>query len=64
MRTLKFVKNESLTHAMNFGEEPAFPKGPGSLFTESPYLGEGRLYKVWQNGPYVSKKNIIYDIFK
>ena len=56
MRTLKFVKNESLTHAMNFGEEPAFPKGPGSLFTESPYLGEGLLYKVWQNGPYVSKK--------
>ena len=34
MRTLKFVKNESLTHAMNFGEGPAFPKGPGSLFTK------------------------------
>ena len=32
--SLKFVKNESLTHTVNFGTDSAFPKGLGSTFSE------------------------------
>ena len=44
MNTFKFVENESLTHRVNFGKEPAFSKGPGTAFSEGP--GPGLLYKV------------------
>ena len=44
--TLKFVKNESLTHTMNFGVRSTFSKGLGSAFSESPGLGPGPLYKT------------------
>ena len=45
--TLKFVKNESFTHIVNFGIGYAFSKGPGSAFSESPDPdpGPGPLYK-------------------
>ena len=33
--TLKFVKIESLTHAVNFGIGSAFCKGPGTAFRYS-----------------------------
>ena len=36
--TLKFVKNESSTHTVNFGIGPAFSEGPA--------LGPSSLYKV------------------
>ena len=38
IRTVEFVKHESLTHTMNFGIGSAFSKGLG--------LGLGPLYKV------------------
>ena len=38
--TLKFIKNESLTHAVNFGLGSAFSECPGLG------LGPGPLYKV------------------
>ena len=41
---LKFVKNESLTHTMNFGIEYTFFKGLGSTFWKGP--GPSPLYKV------------------
>ena len=46
--TLKFVKNESLTHTVNFGIGSAFSKGSGSAFFEGPgpSPGQGPLYKV------------------
>ena len=44
INTFKFVENESLTHRVNFGKEPAFSKGPGTAFSEGP--GSGLLYKV------------------
>ena len=44
MSTLKFVENESLTHAVNFGIGFAFSKGPRSAFSEGP--GPGPLYEV------------------
>ena len=44
--TLKFVKNESLTHTVNFGIGSAFPKGLGSYFNEGLGPGLGLLYKV------------------
>ena len=44
--TLKLVKNESLTHTVNFGIGSAFSKGLGSAFSEDPGLGLGPLYKV------------------
>ena len=34
--TLEFVKNEFLTHTVNFGIASAFSKGPGSTFSEDP----------------------------
>ena len=37
--TLKFVKNESLTHAVNFGIGSAFSKSLGSAFSEGPGPG-------------------------
>ena len=43
---LKFVKNESLTHKVNFGIGPTFSKCLGSIFSEGPSLGPGPLYKV------------------
>ena len=46
IRTLKFDKNESLTHTVTFGIGSAFSKGPGSAFSESPVRGPGPLYKV------------------
>ena len=44
--TLKFFKNESLTHIANFVVGSAFSKGPGSAFSEGPGPGPGPLYKV------------------
>ena len=44
--TLKFVKNESLTHTVNFCIGSAFSKGQGSTFSEGPGSGPGPLYKV------------------
>ena len=38
--TLEFVKNEFLTHTVNFGIGPAFSDGPGP--------GPNLLYKVCQ----------------
>ena len=32
--TLKFVKNDSLTHTVNIGIGSAFSKSPGSAFSE------------------------------
>ena len=43
--TLKFVKIESLTHAVNFGIGSAFSKGPGTAFSEGPCPGPETLYK-------------------
>ena len=40
--TLEFLKNESLTHKVNFGIGSAFSKGSGSGFSEGP----GSLHKV------------------
>ena len=42
--TLKFDKNESLTHIVNFGIESALSKGPGSAFSEGP----GKMAKFWR----------------
>ena len=39
-------KNESLTHAVNFGVASAFSKGQGSALSEGPVLGLDALYKV------------------
>ena len=44
--TFKFVRNESLTHTVNFGIGSAFSKGPGSAFSEDPGPGPGPLCKV------------------
>ena len=46
--TLKVVKNEFLTHTVNFDIGSAFSKGRGSAFSEGPGLGPGPLYKVCQ----------------
>ena len=40
--TLEFLKNESLTHKVNFGIGSVFSKGSGSGFSEGP----GPLHKV------------------
>ena len=47
-KTIKFVKNESLTHTLNFGIASAFSKAPGSDFSEGPgpVPVPGPLYKV------------------
>ena len=34
--TFKFLKDESLTHTVNFGVGLAFSKGPASSFSEDP----------------------------
>ena len=44
--TLKFVKNESLSHTVNFGIGSAFSKGPGSAFSEGLGQVSGPLYKA------------------
>ena len=44
--TLKFVKNESLNHTVNFGIGSAFSKGPGTAFSQCPCPSPGPLYKV------------------
>ena len=44
--TFKFVKNEFLTHTLNFGIGSAFSKGPGSAFAECSGPGPSPLYKV------------------
>ena len=44
--TLKFVKNQSLTHIVNFGIGSSFSKFLGSVFSEDPSLGPGPLCKV------------------
>ena len=46
--TLKFVKNDSLTHIVNFGIASTFSKGAGSVFSEGPGPVPGPLYKVCQ----------------
>ena len=43
---LKFVKNESLTHTVNFGIESAFFKGPGPLFLKVPFRVWVRFIKL------------------
>ena len=43
---LKFDKNESLTHLVNFGTGSAFSKGSGSAFSEGAGPGPGSFYKV------------------
>ena len=43
---MKFVKNGSLTHTVNFGIGSTFSKGPGSVFSEGPGPGPAPLYKV------------------
>ena len=39
--TFEFLKNESLTHTVNFVIGSAFPKSVGSAFSEGPGLGPG-----------------------
>ena len=46
INTLEFLKNESLTHAVDFGIRSAASKGPESGFSEGP--GPGPLCKVCQ----------------
>ena len=48
--TLKFVKNGSLTHTVNFGLGSAFSTDPRSAFSEGPGQCPGPLYKVCQAG--------------
>ena len=43
---LKFVKNECLTHTVNFGIGYAFCKGTGFVFSEGPGPGPCPFYKV------------------
>ena len=45
-QTLKFVKNGSLSHIVNFGIGSAFSKGPGSASSEGPGLDPAPLYQV------------------
>lgn len=47
--TLKFVKIESLTHAVNCGIGSAFSKSPGSAFSDGSGRGPGPLYEVWHS---------------
>ena len=42
----EYLKNESLTHTVNFGIGSAFSKGPGSGFSEGPVPCPGQLYKI------------------
>ena len=44
--TLEFVKNEFLTHTLNFRIGSAFSKSVGSAFSEGPGPGPIPLYKV------------------
>ena len=44
--TFKFVKNEFLAHAVNFGIGPDFTFGPGFGFSEGPSPGSGLVYEV------------------
>ena len=46
INTLEFVRNEFLTHTVNFGIGSAFYKSPGSAFSEGPCPGPGPLYEV------------------
>ena len=46
MSALEFLKNESLTHTVNFGIGFSFSKGPWSRFHEGPGPGPGLLYKI------------------
>ena len=43
LSTLKFVKDESLTHMMYFRRGSAFSKGLGSAFSEGPDPGQSPL---------------------
>ena len=44
--TLEFVKNDFLTHTVNFGIDPPFSKGLRYNFSESPRPVPCPLYKV------------------
>ena len=44
--SLECLKNQSLTHTVNFGIGSPFPKSPGSAFYEGPGPCPGPLYKV------------------
>ena len=61
--TLEFVKNESLTHKMNFGIGSAFSKIPVSAFSEGPAPSPGLPYKVClfilANKPKFKKHNVV-----
>ena len=46
MSTLEFLKDESLTHKVNFGIGSDFSKGLRSPFSEGPGPGSGPHYKV------------------
>ena len=43
--TFEFVKNEFLTHTMDFGIGSAFSKGPGSAFSQGQGPGLGYFIK-------------------
>ena len=43
---LKLIKNESLSHTVNFDIGSAFSKGSGSTFSEGPDPSPRPLYKV------------------
>ena len=47
---VKFVKNESLTHTVNFDMGSAFSKVPRSAFSKGSGMGLGPLYKVCRVG--------------
>ena len=53
IRTLQFVKNEFLTHTVNFGTWSAFCKVPGFAFSQDPVpgpvLSPSPLYNVCPN---------------
>ena len=44
--TLEFLKNQFLTHTVNFFVGPVFSYGPGSGFAKGPGPGPGPFYKV------------------
>ena len=47
--TLELVKNEFLSHTVNFGIGFAFSKGPRSTFFQGLGSGPGQLHKVCRN---------------
>ena len=52
----EFLKNESLTHTVNFGIGSTFSKGLESGFSKSRGLGPGPLYKVCRRRVIIFRK--------